>query len=264
MTAKLFCNPSPSLLVLYRADQIPLDGLECTPFQSPRRMASLRTDYAGLPFQFHAGNVGRTPLSQVKLRRYLQACPETRWVSLHLSLVPAWALFFALRFGIRLPLPPADRLEARLVRRVAHLIPALRLPVILENMPANRVLKNAFESDPAMIRRVLDGLDVGLLLDLAHARVAATFHQLDVRDYLAQLPLERVRQIHLSGAREVGGVLQDAHETLSEADYDLFQWTLSRTRPEIVTLEYYRDDQPALQEMLVRLRHDLEVYPPTE
>jgi len=259
MTAELFCNPSPSLLALYRSGQVPLDGVECTPFQLLRQIEALRADYAGLPFQFHASNVGRTLLSQFKLRRYLKACPETRWISLHLALAPAWALFFAIRFGVRLPLPPAGRMEARLVRRVKRRAPGFSLPVILENMPANRILKNGFESDPALIRRVLDALDANLLLDLAHARVAATFLQMDVRDYLTLLPLERVRQIHLSGAREVDGILQDAHETLSEADYDLFRWVLPRTRPEIVTLEYYRDDRPALKEMLVRLRHDLDV-----
>lgn len=131
-------------------------------------------------------------------------------------------------------------------------------------MPANRALKNGFESDSALIRRILDALDANLLLDLAHARVAAAFHPMDVRTYLTLLPLERVRQIHLSGAREVDGILQDAHETVSEADYDLLRWVLPRTRPEIVTLEYYRDDRPALKEMLVRLRHDLDVLQPTE
>lgn len=264
MKTKLFCNPSPSLLALHRAGQVPLDGLEITPFNRPREVERLRESYPGLPFQFHASNVGRTPFSLRALERYLRACPETPWISLHISLVPPLALFFALRLGVGLPIPAPERLEKRLIRRLGEMMPRFSLPVILENMPANRHLDNAFESDPAMIRRVLDAVDVGLLLDLAHARVAAAFHGMDVEAYLAQLPLERVRQIHVSGVREVGGVLQDAHETLSAEDYDLFRWALERTRPEAVTLEYFRDDRPALKEMLVRLRHSLDVCPPTE
>jgi hypothetical protein len=142
--------------------------------------------------------------------------------------------------------------------------PQFDRPAILENMPANRHLDNAFESDPAMIGRVLDTLDVDMLLDLAHARVAAAFHRVPVKDFLAQFPLERVQQVHISGVRQVGGVVQDAHETLSAEDYDLFQWTLARTQPEVVTLEYFRDDRPALREMLVRLGEYLDDSSATE
>ena len=91
----------------------------------------------------------------------------------------------------------------------------------LENMPATPLLNNGFESAPATIRRVLSTLDTGLLLDLAHARVAAAFQQMTVEDYLMALPLGRVWQIHVSGVREVDGMLRDAHEPLQEADYEI-------------------------------------------
>jgi uncharacterized protein (UPF0276 family) len=140
----------------------------------------------------------------------------------------------------------------------------VNLPLIIENMPATTLLNNRFELDPATIRRVLSTLDTGLLLDLAHARVAAEFQKMTVEDYLLELPLERVREIHISGVREVDGILRDAHETLQEADYELLAWVLERTKPEVVTLEYFREDQQALKEMLIRMREYLEVYSPTE
>jgi hypothetical protein len=264
VTTKLFCDHSPNLLALFSAGEVPLDGVEMTPHNRPDDIPPLREAYAGIPFIFHASNVGRTPTSLASLEHYLQVCPETPWISLHLSLVPTWALFFAFRFDIGLPLPDPFRLEARLIRRLSRMMPRFDRPVILENMPANRHLDNAFESDPAMIRRVLDAVNVDMLLDLAHARVAAAFHQMPVRDFLTQLPLERVRQIHVSGVRQVDGVVQDAHETLSLEDYDLFQWVIERTRPEVVTLEYFRDDRPALREMLVRLNGYLDVLSSNE
>jgi hypothetical protein len=241
-----------------------LDGVEMTPHNRPEDIPPLREAYAGISFIFHASNVGRTPASMAALERYLRVCPETPWISLHLSLVPTWALFFAFRLGIGLPLPAPERLEERLIRRLRRMTPQFDRPAILENMPANRHLDNAFESDPAMIGRVLDTLDVDMLLDLAHARVAAAFHRVPVKDFLAQFPLERVQQVHISGVRQVGGVVQDAHETLSAEDYDLFQWTLARTQPEVVTLEYFRDDRPALREMLVRLGEYLDDSSATE
>ncbi len=261
---KLFCDHSPGLAKLYDARQVPLDGVEFSPFNSPKQIEGLRSAYPGLPFMFHASNVGRVPFSLRKLSRYNRACSESKWVSIHLALVPALVLFSAFRLGVALPMAAPDPLERRFIHQVRRLSTKVNLPLIIENMPATTLLNNRFELDPATIRRVLSTLDTGLLLDLAHARVAAEFQKMTVEDYLLELPLERVREIHISGVREVDGVLRDAHETLWEADYELLAWVLERVKPEVVTLEYFREDQQALKEMLIRLREYLEVYSPTE
>jgi uncharacterized protein (UPF0276 family) len=57
----------------------------------------------------------------------------------------------------------------------------------------------------------------------------------------------------------VDGKLQDAHETLVEEDYRLLSWALTRTKPDVVTLEYFKANQEALREMLTRLRQVLDV-----
>jgi uncharacterized protein (UPF0276 family) len=258
MTIALYCNPSPGLMSLFKARQVPLDGIECTPFQSLRDIKALRSVFAGLPFQFHASNVGRTPFSRARLERFQAACPESRWVSIHLSPLSPLTVHAGLRWGIRLPQGSDKRLVARLLREIDSLKSNLSLPLILENMPANKVLANLLESDPVMIEQVLDAAGCSLLLDLAHAKVAAAFRQMSVEAYLSQFPLDKVCQIHISGTRLREGWLQDAHETLSEEDYALLDWTLARTQPEMLTLEYFRDDRDALQQMLVRLREGLD------
>ena len=73
------------------------------------------------------------------------------------------------------------------------------------------------------------------------------------RDYLLQLPLERVVQIHVSGPRIKNGRLFDAHDTLQEEDYALLEFALQRTQPRVLTLEYIRE-KTALHEQLLRLR----------
>ena len=264
MRIKLFCDHSPGLVQLYASHQVPLDGVEFTPFNSPGQIEGLRSEYPGLPFEFHASEVGRVPFSFWKLSRYNRACSESTWISIHLSLVPALVLHAAFRWSVSLPMAAPRRLERRFIRQVRRLSARARLPLILENMPATPLLNNAFESAPATIRRVLSAVDTGLLLDLAHARVAAAFHKMTVEAYLLELPLARVREIHISGVREVDNVLRDAHEPLREADYGLLEWVLKRTKPEVVTLEYFRDDPDALIKMLNRLRQCLDVYSPTE
>ena len=259
MSIALFCNPSPALAALYQTKQISLDGIECTPFCSPSQIERMHSTFPGLRFQFHASNLGRTPLSRLRLKRYQQVCPDSQWISIHFSPIPSWAVFPALKFGWRLPLPAPDRMEKQFTRKIKRMKTALPLPIILENMPVNRVLHNLMESDPEMISRVLNETGINMLLDLAHARVAADFRQITVEEYLCQLPLERVRQIHLSGVRVVEGKLCDAHETLVEDDYRLLSWALARTKPDMVTLEYFKGDKETLREMLMRLRQLLDV-----
>ena len=76
---------------------------------------------------------------------------------------------------------------------------------------------------------------------------------MEVERYLEKLPLERAKQIHISGTRIQRGYLCDAHETLGTEDYTLLKWALERTQPQIVTLEYVREAQ-ALREQLGNLR----------
>ncbi len=52
--------------------------------------------------------------------------------------------------------------------------------------------------NPEFISRVLEKTDVGFLLDLQHAYVSARNLGLKFSDYLSCLPLERVKEIHLS------------------------------------------------------------------
>ena len=260
MSIALYCNPSSGLADLYRTRQVALDGIEYTPFYTPHQIEEMNAAYTGLIFQFHASNLGRTPFSQSRLAHYNRVCPGSQWVSIHLSLVPAWVVFPALKFGLRLPLPDPDRMEKHFIRRIKRLKETLTLPILLENMPVNTVLNNLVESEPDMIRRVLRETGVALLLDLAHARVAADFRNMPVEDYLTQLPLEKVRQVHLSGVRALEGKAYDAHETLVEDDYRLLSWALDRTQPAVVTLEYFKNDQEALREMLSRLNQLLDAF----
>ena len=88
---------------------------------------------------------------------------------------------------------------------------------------------------------------------VAHARVSASRLGLSIADYLMRLPMERVRQIHVSGPRQRDGVMVDAHEPLLEEDCSLLRDLLEVTAPLAVTLEY-DCNEAALKEQLGELR----------
>ena len=80
---------------------------------------------------------------------------------------------------------------------------------------------------PGNIRRILDETGCGLLLDISHARISARYLGMDERDYMEQLPVDRLRELHFTGVHRIGNRLQDHLEAL-EPDWEILDWVLER------------------------------------
>lgn len=138
------------------------------------------------------------------LPRTLRALRRTRapWFSVHLGFGVAEVGFGEGRMRARTALLEREELFETIGRNVRGLARAIPGPLFLENLDYNS--RGAYEHvcQPEFITAVLEEEpEVDLLLDLAHARVSASRLGLSIADYLMRLPLERVRQIHLSGPR---------------------------------------------------------------
>jgi uncharacterized protein len=186
--------------------------------------------------------------------RTLRALERTGapWLSIHLGFSAA-EVVFEVHMNALSPALPRAELLANICRNVRALADAIPVPLILENL--DYCSGGAYEHvcEPEFIADVLELTGTGLLLDLAHAQVSASRMGVPIEVYLGQLPLDRVRQLHISGPRERDGVLYDAHEILLDDDFALLEWVLRRTEPLALTLEYNREAD-ALREQLARLR----------
>ena len=251
LTAKL----SDGLIELVQSGAVWIDGVEANPWLDVEQIRAYRRQFPEWPFYFHHGDlVSRlrwAPGTGERLREYIEAT-KTPWLSFHCSLLPPGYVTVGTKLGWYLPSPNPARVIERFVAGVNKLR-EFNLPILLENMPAFPTPKYAFETSVENISEILARTGAGLLLDLAHARVVASVFGLNVHDYLAGLPLERMRQIHISGPRAKRGLLYDAHEDLREADYELLGWVLVRRKPEVVTLEYFGDKEK-LCNQLTRIR----------
>lgn len=178
------------------------------------------------------------------------------WLSVHLGFSAAQVQFDG-GMQIRSELLTRGEVLANICRNVAHLANAIPVPLLIENLDYN--LGGAYEyiCEPAFIAEVLHQTHVGLLLDLAHARVSASRLGCTITDYLAYLPLDQVKQLHVSGPRWHADVLQDVHETLQDEDYALLSDILTQTTPAALTLEYARDPR-TMSDQLDRLRQLLD------
>lgn len=253
---QLAANYSNALMSLIKTDEAPIDGIEVGPWFTLQQIQALQKRFPEWPFHFHGGGqiarVGLIPGAIRQIRVYHHST-QSPWASMHLTMLRPGVFWLWQKFGWRLPPPNPDKAVQRLLRQVKQLTRAIGALVILENMPVLPFDGYQFEADPDRIAYILEAIGCNFLLDISHAQVAASALKTDVYTYLNRLPLDRVVQIHISGPRQKNGRLTDAHESLQKIDYELLEWTLARTRPRILTLEYFRDAD-RLREQLYRLR----------
>jgi hypothetical protein len=251
---KLSVNLSNALIELVQAGEVRIDAVEAVIYLTPERIREARAALPGMAFNFHAGRVGMEVFNRADLPRYLALCPDSPYISLHLAPLPMWITGPAMRGHMYFPQPRSERLVRHFIHKVNRLQDQQSLPVILENMAVLRPGKYLFESDPLVISQVFEETGCRMLLDLAHARIAAQERSMPVEDYLRALPLEKVVQVHVSGCRERNGVLYDAHNSLQEVDYALLDWVLPKVNPDWLTLEYFTDDCYTVKEQLNKLQ----------
>ena len=241
--------------LLHAGGKLPVDGIEVGPWFSVEEIRQARRRLSGWPFHLHMGSlvsrVRYRPGTLKRLQRYL-SCTDNEWLSLHIELLPLAHFLLGSRLGICLPGPDVGQAAERFLRTLKKVKAAAGMPMVLENLSSLPVRGHRYAADPVLLSEVLEASGSGLLLDLAHARLSASFRDQAVEDYVAALPLKRVRQIHVSGIRMRNGRWHDAHESLQEEDYRLLEWVLDRCDPAMVTLEYFRQET-ALRDQIDRL-----------
>lgn len=252
----LTVNYSPALADLLKKGSLAIDGVEVGSWYTPEQVRSFRRSLPDLPFTYHAGSLATglqtQKMSLPLLGEYL-AATGSPWLSFHIELLPVYIYMLGNRLGIHLPPPKTQNALQQFLELFGSIRSAVRVPLLLENLMSLRQAKYHYAADPQMIRAIIERTGAGFLLDIAHARIAAAYREQHVHAYIESLPLDKVEQIHASGARRKNGLLYDAHEPLQEEEYQLLEWVLQRCQPEAVTLEYFRDKH-ALGEQLVRLR----------
>lgn len=89
------------------------------------------------------------------------------------------------------------------------------------------------------VRSILEESDCQLLLDVNNVYVNAFNHKYDAREFISQLPLDKVAYIHMAGHEQVEpDLIIDTHgQPIIDPVYELFEWTICRMEPVPVLLE---------------------------
>ncbi len=166
----------------------------------------------------------------------------TPWVGEHLAFVRAPGLEpdddpVDIGYTVAPPLHAAavERVAAACARYQA----ALGVPLLLENPPQYFATPGSTMDQPTFLTALCARSDVGLLLDLSHFFITMRNTGVDPFRAIEAMPLERAREIHLSGVREEESTAWDEHGTVAPPEvFELLAIALRRARPEAITLEY--------------------------
>ena len=173
---------------------------------------------------------------------------EPLWVSDHLC----WTRTSAHNSHDLLPLPLTQVALDAVCENIDRAQEALGRAMLFENPSSYLTFPEDEMREWDFLAAMTQRTGCYLLLDVNNVYVSAQNHGFSARDYIAGLPLERVRQIHLAG-HTPGEIIIDTHDReVADEVWALYAETVARTGPVATMIE--RDDKiPPLAELLEEL-----------
>jgi uncharacterized protein (UPF0276 family) len=137
-----------------------------------------------------------------------------------------------------------------MVDRCRRTADALGVPLAIEN-PSSYLGWRASElPEWAFIAELCEAADVGLLLDVNNVFVSSVNHGFDPHEWLDNVPIDRVVQIHLAGHSIRDGYRLDTHDhPVCDEVWDLYAHTIRRVGS-VSTLIEWDDRLPTLDRLV--------------
>jgi uncharacterized protein (UPF0276 family) len=174
---------------------------------------------------------------------------EPLFVSDHLS----WSRVPGFNSHDLLPLPYTAEALAVVCANLGRAQDALGRTMLIENPSSYLAFAQSEMTEWEFLEAISDRTGCGLLLDVNNIYVSAVNHGFDPVAYVAGLPLDRVRQIHLAGHSQGETLLIDTHDKpVPPPVWALFAHVMDRVGPVAAMIER-DDDIPPLGDLLEEL-----------
>jgi len=156
-----------------------------------------------------------------------------------------------------LPMPFTRAAAQHMATRIVEAQDQLGVAMAVENISYYAELGSPEMSEVQFLMEVLERADCKLLLDVNNVYVNGLNFGFDPLDWLAQVDMSRVIQMHVAGHefREDDGLTIDTHgaEVIPQVE-DLLEWAVARTGPVPVVLERDNKLPPLASLMAERTR----------
>jgi uncharacterized protein len=142
-----------------------------------------------------------------------------------------------------LPLPYTQECLENVVMKLRIVQDYLEVPFLMENISRYVTPSSREMSELEFLTSVLELSGCGLLLDLTNVFLNAHHHTYDIDEYLRNLPLERVGQVHVAGWEpDSEGELIDSHDApVPDEIWQLFEDLTSQVGPTSVLIEWDKE-----------------------
>lgn len=231
---KLAVNSSAPLQALLAQEAVQVDLIKCPEWEGMVNTArQLAPVY--IHFEIAIGNASVRHLDFTMIKRFLETT-ETPHLNVHLG-------------GDKQLNTDSHRDQVKLLDAWKVDIETIReqLPdtiIVAENLPYMPIYsENRIANHSWMISELLESMDIGLLLDLSHSRITAAYEDQDYQVLTETLPVQRLRELHLTGIKPYAGYLTD-HFEMNADDFAAAEWAITQIKsgkwrePEIVAFEY--------------------------
>lgn len=183
-----------------------------------------------------------------KLKRLEQRI-DPLWVSDHLC----WTRTSAHNSHDLLPLPLTEEALQVVCENIDRAQSYLGRPMLFENPSSYLTFPEDEMAEWEFLREMTRRTGCYLLLDVNNIYVSAQNHGFSSDDYLAGLPLERVRQIHLAG-HTPGEIIIDTHDReVCDDVWALYAKAMAMIEQPVATMIERDDKIPPLPELLTEL-----------
>jgi uncharacterized protein (UPF0276 family) len=196
------------------------------------------------------GSSDRPDLGYLAQVRLLAQRVQPAWISDHLC----WTGVDGQNLHDLLPLPYTEEALSNVVSHVREVQDALGRQILMENVSSYLTYRGSEMQEWDFLREVSERADCAILLDVNNIYVSSVNHGFDPLDYLAAIPRERVKQIHLAGHSNMGDHLIDTHDhPIIEPVWALYEAAIARFG--FIPTMIERDDNiPPLAELVAELQ----------
>jgi uncharacterized protein (UPF0276 family) len=145
-----------------------------------------------------------------RIRRWLRDS-DCRRFSEHLTFAQVVTENTRSQVGVGLPLPCDRETLDWLVERVDAIQQALGISLLLENGVSYAPVPDQELGEAVFLSELAARSGCGILLDLHNLYVDCRNHGWSAQQYVSDLDLDHVREIHVAGGAMLGGMYTDAH-----------------------------------------------------
>ncbi|MGY5130789.1 DUF692 domain-containing protein [Streptomyces nigrescens] len=186
------------------------------------------------------------------------------WHSEHLGYTKVRGEFL----GTMLPLPRTKEALELVIERVAAIQERYPFPFLLENVVRLLPDHDSNYTEAAFLNELTSATGCGILLDVYNLECDQANNGFEIEEFVSELDLNTVREIHVAGGVEHRGIMLDVHSRPMKASTLNLAKEVTIRAPHVETVTYELLDEAApilgpdlIASELVRMRAMLESAP---